>query len=97
MKPFISTLILFASLATTAHAAEPTFCMPAAEMEAALVDWYDERPVAENASEREELWVSEQTGTWTMVEYAANGQACVLAQGDDWIASQNLLLAELRD
>jgi len=97
MKPFISSLILSVGIATSASAADTAVCMPAAEMEAALIDWYGERPVPENASEKEKLWVSDRTGTWTMVEYRTSGQACVLAQGKDWLASQNLLLAELLD
>ena len=96
MKLFISTLALATGITTAAHAADPIICMSAPEMEATLIDWYGEQPVEGSTSEQEQLWVSDKTGTWTMIEYRNNGEACVLAQGDDWLASQNLLLAEFK-
>ncbi len=31
-----------------------------------------------------ELWVSEETGTWTILEVFPNGMACVKAAGEGW-------------
>jgi hypothetical protein len=33
----------------------------------------------------EQLWVSDVSGTWTLVKTLSDGNACVLAQGDDWM------------
>ncbi|MEL6452826.1 MAG: S-adenosyl-L-homocysteine hydrolase [Pseudomonadota bacterium] len=74
-------------------------CMPAAEMEASLIDWYGETPVDGSDSETTQIWASDQSGTWTLVQYLADGQSCVLAQGSDWGSevSEDLLIAGLSE
>ena len=73
--------------------------MAAGERKAALTDWYGEAPVAAPSETREQLWVSQETGTWTMIKSFSDGNTCVLAQGEDWMADvdQNQLLAALQD
>ncbi|GLQ28341.1 S-adenosyl-L-homocysteine hydrolase [Sulfitobacter pacificus] len=100
MKLFISTLtlVLGTTIATSAAADEPV-CMATGEMKAALTDWYGETPVEPKSDAREQLWVSKETGTWTMIKSFSDGNTCVVAQGDDWMMGTNedQLLAELRD
>ena len=92
MKPVISTLSLAAvlglsaTLATAQDDGTQDVCMPAAEMKASLVDWYGETPVAEPSAKGEQMWASDRSGTWTMVKLLADGNACVIAQGDNWMA-----------
>lgn len=100
MKPFISTLtfVLGTACATSAMA-QGNVCMAAGEMKAALTDWYGEKPVSPPSETKEQLWVSQETGTWTLIKSFSDGHACVLSQGKDWMtgADQDQLLAELRD
>jgi hypothetical protein len=98
MKPvFLTSAILIAIGLSASAAAADTVCMPAGEMKASLIDWYGEKPVAAPSEDREQLWVSEKTGKWTLVKTLADGNACVLAQGEDWMggANQQELLAAL--
>ena len=95
MKPAI--LPFFLTLIGGGAAFADTVCMPAHEMEASLIDWYAEEPVDGAVSESAQIWASEITGTWTLVEYRNGGMSCVLAQGTDWSPreSDTLLLAAL--
>ncbi|MFL4469402.1 S-adenosyl-L-homocysteine hydrolase [Tateyamaria armeniaca] len=99
MKPVL--LFAAASVAATALSATTLsakdVCMSAAEMEASLIDWYAETPVEGSGTETTAIWASEANGTWTLVQYLADGQSCVLAQGNDWgsTVSDDLILATL--
>ena len=86
MKPVFSALAMTLALTTTAAAGQ--VCMDAAEMEASLIDWYDEHPVDRGGNNSSELWVSETSGTWTIVQTLADGNACVIAQGEDWMGEK---------
>lgn len=87
MKPVFSGTILAVTLASLAGAAQAEeVCMPAKEMKSALIDWYGEEPVPGQREDNNRLWASDQSGTWTLVKTLADGNACVLAQGDDWMA-----------
>ncbi|OAN67619.1 S-adenosyl-L-homocysteine hydrolase [Sulfitobacter sp. EhC04] len=105
MKPVNLTLsmALVLGLSATAASAQDVsghqVCMPAEEMKASLVDWYGETPVAEPSQEGEQMWASDRTGTWTMVRLLADGNACVVAQGENWMAGVDSLekLALLTD
>ncbi|WP_299139867.1 S-adenosyl-L-homocysteine hydrolase [uncultured Tateyamaria sp.] len=101
MKPAIFAFGLSALTlsAAPAVAQTPTVCMSSTEMEATLIDWYGEAPIAETATQSTQVWASDDSGTWTLVQYLADGQSCVLAQGSDWGASvsEDLLLAGLAD
>jgi len=66
---------------SAAHATE--VCMPSGELEAALIDWYGERPV-EESSGNIVLWASQGGETWTIVQYNVDGTACTLEQGSNW-------------
>jgi len=100
MKPVFSGLILavtFGGFAGIAQAEE--VCMPQHEMKSALIDWYGEAPVPGQAKDNSQLWASEEAGTWTLVKSMADGNACVMAQGQDWMegATGNKQLAALLD
>lgn len=95
MKPLFLTISMvfgFAAMASAASAEE--VCMSADEMGAALIDWYGERPISEPSEANEQIWVSQQTGTWTLVKTFSDGNACVIAQGEDWnggLASEEMI------
>ena len=97
MKPAILTVISLVTLSGAALAQTP--CMSAPEMEAGLIDWYGEAPVEGAPRARAQMWASEETGTWTLVQYLADGNACVVAQGDDWAPAraEDLLVAALEE
>ncbi len=100
MKPLISALpITFAALMTAQTALAEQVCMSADEMHASLIDWYAEKPVSEPSPTNEQIWASDENGTWTMVKTFADGSACVLAQGDDWMQGirQDQIVASLAD
>ncbi|APX13090.1 hypothetical protein [Tateyamaria omphalii] len=95
MQHVLKALVLtsLAPLATaTAVLANPV-CMEAAEMEAALIDWYGETPVAGAWAADQQLWASEATGTWTLMELGSDDRACVLSQGENWSASDDPIVA----
>lgn len=81
MKPVLTIAALIFS-ASTAMAAGT--CMSSAEMEASLVDWYGETPVAGQEAKDTQLWASERNGTWSLVQYLPDGNSCVLESGEDW-------------
>ena len=98
MKHVFSVAAVIAAL--SAHSADAQeVCMPAGEMKASLIDWYGEKPVGYPDAENKQLWISERTGSWTMVRFQSDGIACTTAQGENWyteLQGQNLLAA-LRD
>ena len=89
--------ILTTLIATSTASFAESVCMPAPELEAGLIDWYGEAPVEGAEKATAQMWASEKTGTWTLVQYLADGNSCVLAQGDDWAPArtEDLLLAVL--
>ena len=84
MKRTIITAIAAATFATAAHTQGSDVCMPAPELKASLIDWYAERPVEGQKDLKQQLWASEQTGSWTVVKFFTDGRACVMAQGTRW-------------
>jgi hypothetical protein len=64
-------------------------CMPTTEMEAALIDWYQEQP-AEEIRQDIVLWTSKGGETWTLVKYRSDGVACTLENGVNWRGFQSL-------
>lgn len=87
MKTALTTLAALAALATTATADQ--ICMSTAELQSSLIDWYGESPVAGPTEDNTRLWVSDRTGSWTVVRTMADGTACVEAQGSNWSATMN--------
>lgn len=81
LKVFWTATVLLFGLTSLLYAEE--ICMPAAELEASLIDWYGEKPVAEGPRGLV-VWSSDEGNTWTLVAYKANGTACALEQGRDW-------------
>jgi hypothetical protein len=64
-----------------------------------LIDWYEEEPIAAPNKAQQQIWASPRTGTWTLVKYGPDGDACVLDQGDDWLVgtAREALMASLAD
>lgn len=61
-------------------------CAPRAQMVARLHRLYGPRPAATGLRDTDtviEIWSSPQ-GDWSLVQTAANGQACLLAMGEAW-------------
>lgn len=81
MKPVLTITALILSAST---AMADSVCMSSAEMEASLVDWYGETPVAGQEAKDTQLWASERNGTWSLVQYLPDGNSCVLETGEDW-------------
>ncbi len=87
MKTVLTAIATIATLTTAAAAGQ--VCTSAAEMQSSLIDWYGERPVAGPSQNNTRLWVSDATGSWTMVKTMADGNACVEAQGGNWTAGMD--------
>jgi hypothetical protein len=82
--------MIFAMIAPVpAHARSSGVCMQSAELEAALIDWYQEQP-AEVTGHDIVLWKSQGGETWTLVKYRSDGVACALKNGTDWHGFQSL-------
>jgi hypothetical protein len=74
---------------TTTVAVPQTVCKPWREVVSELGDRYAERPVAYGTQPNGHLlqvFVSEQTGTWTLVTMRPNGTACLIGAGQGWEA-----------
>ena len=88
MKPLIAATLAIATLSASATSAPSAVtCMDPAELQAALIDWYQEEPKGEPVQHwdsKVQLFASEETGTWTMVRTYEGLSACVIAQGEDW-------------
>lgn len=89
-----ATLIAFIANSAAANSAQ--VCMATGELEASLVDWYNETPTrqVDNGSV---LWTSSESGTWTLVAHKAGGESCVVETGQDWSMAefQHDLVAQL--
>jgi len=98
MKTLMTAIATIAALTTAASA--QAVCMSKAEMQSSLIDWYGESPVAGPSQDNTRLWVSDKTGSWTLVKAMADGNACVEAQGTNWDESMDaqdvLLMLEQR-
>lgn len=72
--------------AGAAAANDSAVCIPTPELEASLVDWYNETLVSQESDDTY-VWASGIGGTWTIVTYnptPVGEVACVIAQGDNW-------------
>lgn len=99
IRVFVSLLTVSTLLSAATSVMAEDVCMPGTELRASLIDWYGEEPVAAPNKAKQQIWASPRTGTWTKVRFDADGTACVLAQGDDWLvgAARAALLASLAD
>ncbi|WP_211097180.1 S-adenosyl-L-homocysteine hydrolase [Aliishimia ponticola] len=75
-----TVLAAIALMTTAATASADIACQPATDMEAALKDWYGERPVDVRVGNTQ-LWASDRHETWTLVRYLPDGVACTVASG----------------
>lgn len=80
MKPAILAVLTLVPAA--AFAQQDSVCMDQFEMEAALIDWYGESPIRRSDDRSAQMWANPETGTWSLVSYLTDGQACVIASGD---------------
>ncbi|MCX7565864.1 S-adenosyl-L-homocysteine hydrolase [Sulfitobacter sp. F26169L] len=87
MKTAMTAIAALAVMATSAAAQD--VCMKASEMQSSLIEWYGERPVAEPTQNDTRLWVSDASGSWTLVRNVSGGKACVVAQGRNWSADMD--------
>jgi hypothetical protein len=84
----IVVAVLIAAVPSMALSSD--ICMPSVEMEAALIDWYQEQP-AEEIAHDVVLWSSKGGETWTLVKYRSDGVACALENGVNWRGIQSLV------
>ncbi len=86
MIRLIIMVAMLAGLAFGGGAAAQTVCGTHASMIASLDLKYSEtrRGYGMAVSNIFELWVSEDTGTWTILEVYPNGMACAAAVGEAW-------------
>lgn len=82
MKTALTALATLVAFSTAAAAQQ--VCMSQTEMQSSLIDWYGEEPVSGPMEDNMRLWVSNESGTWTLVRAMADGNACVEAQGRNW-------------
>lgn len=70
---------------TTAAFAQTSQCAPYPVLSAHLTEKYGEAVVwvgNQSPAAILELWVNPETGTWTIVQYQASGNACMVVSGD---------------
>ena len=87
MKTALTAIATVAVMATSAAA--QGVCMDAGEMQSSLIEWYGEQPVAGPSPDNTRLWVSDATGSWTLVRSLSGGIACVEGQGGNWTAGMD--------
>jgi len=87
MKTVLTAIATLTAMACAASAQE--VCMSTSEMQSSLIDWYGERPASDPTSDNTQLWVSDVTGSWTLVRTLSDGNACVEAQGRNWTAGMD--------
>jgi hypothetical protein len=83
MKPlYVATCLV--GLTPAPLLAEEPVCIPSAEAEAVLIDWYGERPVSGSVEDGTVIWFAGLGQSWTVLSYEENGMSCTLAQGSNW-------------
>lgn len=83
MFKLINSALISMLLAGPAVSRSEPVCMDTTKLEAALVDWYAEKPV-QQIDEGVYLWASNTGGTWSIVRHYKDGVSCTLNHGDDW-------------
>ena len=86
----ITSLTLLPLLATPTGAHALTNCGERDAIIARLESKWGEHFVGgglQNASNIFEVWISAEKGTWTILQTHANGTACVMAAGTNWLES----------
>ena len=109
-KRLISAALIFgsAALAPPAFAVETgniiqaqqtgrQACGPRHQLTDALTQKYGETKQAvglSNAQQAFEVWISNRTGSWTMLMTNANGISCIVASGKSWHAAVPVLAGD---
>lgn len=82
----LATGLLLGSCATTAPADTQDTCAKRADVLSSLSDRFGEARqfigLSDNATKAVELFVSEETGTWTIIVTLPNGVTCLVASGN---------------
>ncbi|WP_187428534.1 hypothetical protein ROLI_044650 [Roseobacter fucihabitans] len=87
MYQFITTAVSTIALAGPAMSGSDLVCMNKAELEAAIVGWYGEKPVLQ-IDDCTYLWAAGIGGTWTVVRHADDGTSCTREHGQNWSGVQ---------
>lgn len=87
MRPYLMTASLISALALSAGVANAQACTDRTELVERLSAKYGE--VFTGGGLRDtttifEVWMSEESGTWTMLLTRADGTACIMASGSHW-------------
>ena len=84
-------------LAASSPAAAQEGCAPRAEVEAFLARDYQEQPIATGIANNGglvEVFASPERTTWTLLITMPDGRTCMMAAGENWIASTQTPIAE---
>ncbi|MEM0948385.1 MAG: hypothetical protein AAGK37_13335 [Pseudomonadota bacterium] len=87
MRTIIAALLAVAILAPTSIQAQTNLCADRGEITERLKATYGEKFAGgglRNSESIFEVWMSSETGTWTIIMTQPNGQSCVMAAGTDW-------------
>jgi hypothetical protein len=82
----ILLILAFTALSTAAHAQSVTPCMDREAIVQRLLEKYQEvqQSIGLSGSVLVEVFVSFETGSWTILMTDAGGRSCVLASGQNW-------------
>ena len=83
----IPTVLLFTALAATQTSAETRHCADRSTITERLKSGYGEEFAGgglRNSDSIFEVWMSDASGTWTILMTTPDGKSCVLAAGTDW-------------
>ncbi len=87
---FFMVIIISLSYAVSASAQTGYTCANRNEMVSTLTDKYNEHQIGVGIGKDNrlvELWVNNETGTFSILKTYANGIACVLVVGENWVSS----------
>jgi hypothetical protein len=87
----------FAGAAAPALAEAESICADRESLVAALENEYGEQHRAsglQNARSMVEIWVSDETGTWTVLLTDPDGKSCVAASGGSWLEYPPVAVSE---
>lgn len=80
-------LIAILALVWASGASAQSNCADRDAVAKGLVDKFGEQRIGagvQNARRIFEIWISEDTGTWTVLMVRADGQPCIMASGQSW-------------
>ena len=93
----LSLIITLVAGSIPIQAAAMPFCADRHNLAENLAQRFDEAHKASglrSATELVEIWVSDASGTWTILLTTADGNTCILASGPHWLAFPEPVEAE---